>query len=86
MPIHCIDTEYQLLTHLSPGFQFFIKLSLCCFTCIKNMIQVHSCVCTTEASFNLFSLDFETNTYFSATDDNLQHIRDVLANTFLKSK
>ena len=47
------------------------------------MIQVHSCVCTTEASFSLLRLDFKTNTYFSATDDNLQRIKDVLAKTSL---
>ena len=50
------------------------------------MIQVHSCVCTTEASFSLLSVDFKTNTYSSATDDNLQRIKDVLAKTSLKSK
>ena len=52
----------------------------------QNMIQVHSCVCTIEASFKLLNLDFKTNTYFSATDDNLQRIKDVLVNTSLKSK
>ena len=50
------------------------------------MKQVHSCVCTIDASFSLFSLDFKTNTYFNATNDNFQIIKDVLANTSLKSK
>ena len=50
------------------------------------MIQVHSCACTTEASFSLVSLDFKTNTYLGARNDNLQRIKDVLANTSLKSK
>ena len=50
------------------------------------MIQVPSSVRTTEASFSLVSLDFKTNTYFSATNDNFQRIKDVLADTSLKSK
>ena len=56
------------------------------FYLYQNMIQVHSCVCTTEASFSLIRLDFKPNAYFSATDDYLQCIKDVLANTSLKSK
>ena len=56
------------------------------FHLYQNMIQVHSCVRTTEASFSLVNLVYKTNTYFSATNDNLQGIKDVLADTSLKSK
>ena len=55
------------------------------FYLYQDMIQVHSCVRPTEASFSLVSLDCKTNTYFSATNDNLQGIKDVLADTSLIS-
>ena len=71
---------------LVAGFSVFHLTFVMLFYLYQNMIQVHSCACTTEAAFSLVSLDFKANTYLGARNDNLQRIKDVLANTSLKSK
>ena len=80
--IHGIAATNSLVAGFSVFHQTFVML----FYLYQNMIQVHSCVRTTEASFSFLSLDCKTNTYFSTTNDNLQRIKDILADTSLKSK
>ena len=55
------------------------------FYLYQNILQVHSSVWTTAALFSLLSIDFTRSTYYSAIDDNLQRIKDEIANTSLKS-